>query len=117
MIFYYFYYIRKDFRAHVLNAAGIVPQGVLWKSQVLDVEINNIIPSRVYKYKYEIFRDINSKNYTGFYVEIILNFKKNILSKKINGSQFFKVTSETNIIPEYDSIGDCHGSECFGYLV
>lgn len=86
-------------------------QNIVWKSTFIGSKANITNPDESYEYKFAIERDSNFTRYTGFYMEIALS------NTKSGNSQVFMSNTETNIIPEFDSAGDCHNSACFGTLV
>lgn len=69
-----------------------------------------------YKHIYAVPRDSVFTRYTAFYVEAKFNLRSN-LNSMISEDQLFTVTTETNIIPEYNPVGGCNGFQCIGVLV
>ena len=86
-------------------------QNIVWKSTSIGAKVNITNPNESHDYTYAIERDSNFTRYTGFYMEIALSHTQS------GYSQVFMSNTETNIIPEFDSVGDCHNSACFGTLV
>lgn len=105
----WFVFKRKDFRAYTLGMVGLVPQNITWSSLLLGEQEISTNFDGSYTYTYAIERESDFTSYTGFYVDIELTFAQY--------SQVLTITTETNIIPEYDPAGDCHESGCFGHLV
>lgn len=84
----------------------------MWKSSNIDfLVIPAASPVGPFKYKFALEREAAFTRYTGFYMEIVFES-----SRIIGGAQNFTVTTETNIIPEFDPRGDCRGEECLGTL-
>lgn len=86
-------------------------QNIVWQSIYIGSQVNITNPKESYEFTYAIERDSNFTRYTGFYMEIALS------NSQTGNAKRFTTNTETNIIPEFDSVGDCHNSACFGTLV
>ncbi len=62
-------------------------------------------------------RSLYPNQYTGFYIQAALKLKKYPSKSDFKENDYFIVSTETNVIPEYNPSGDCDGYECLGRLV
>jgi dimeric dUTPase (all-alpha-NTP-PPase superfamily) len=105
---------------YTLSPTGLALQPIKWQNKVVAIQTNVTSLSSStgsLKYKYAIQRDAKFTRYTAFYVQIAFNMNSSPLTSQVSESQLFTVSTETNIIPEFNPVGDCHGSDCLGYLV
>ncbi len=110
--------IRKDFRQFVLSAQTLQPtmQNIAWKSDLI-ASNSSMTYRQPILIRHAVNRSEFSNGYAGFFLQASLKLKKNALVMVQKEEDFFVLSTETNIIPEYSPIGDCDGFECLGRLV
>lgn len=108
---------RKDFRSHISNENfQPIEQSIIWISDLVAFSYN-LQSNGPFKFKYAIDRQLNPNKYTAFYLQASLKLKNYQMSNQLNEDQLFIVSTDTNIIPEYNPIADCNDIECYGNLV
>ena len=77
----------------------------------------NVSKTQTHKFKYAIDRSLYPNQYTGFFIQAALRLKKYPSRSDFIEDDYFIVSTETNVIPEFNPSGDCDGYECLGRLV
>jgi hypothetical protein len=121
-IYFEIYFHRKDFRQNILSQSFQPKlQNITWKSDTItnthNLTSTNVSKNQPIQFKYALDRSLYPNQFTGFFIQAALRLKKYPNSLGIKDDDYFIVSTETNIIPEYNPVGDCDGFECLGRLV